>query len=77
MVEADLAVENRPQDAQAWFIRGAIYLAEGGDDSPRQEIGLESLERTLELDPNFEGPDGTSAAEIAQETLRLRAAMER
>ena len=69
--QADIALENRPNDPNVHFIRGFLLLEDAESDPAVFEEVQQHFARVLELDPAFLGPYGVSAQALAAEVERL------
>jgi tetratricopeptide (TPR) repeat protein len=70
--EIAVAVEARPTDPQAHFVRGLILARTArGDDEARLRELRDAFERVLELDPNFVGVSGLNADDIREQLAEL------
>lgn len=72
--QAEMAVEHRPDDAQAWFVRGFVRARLAGTDAALQAGARADFERALALAPDFVGPAGFTAETVRNEIAQLSAA---
>lgn len=73
--QARLAVDERPNDAQAWFVLGFVLgQAESADDVLLTTI-RDAFAKAIELDPRFVGPSGVTANDLRQQVMEIDRAL--
>lgn len=67
----DKLKQARPEDAQVAFLEG-LYAVSAPEQAPQDaDRAVEAWRRTLDLDPDFEGPGGMTAARLEQQIGQL------
>lgn len=73
--ESATAVEERPEDAEAWFVRGFILGQADEATVPLLREIRDCYARSIELDPAFVGPSDVDAAALRTQIAEIDAAL--
>lgn len=72
---AEIAVEEHPDDAEAWFVLGYILgQADDADEDTLRRVG-EAFEEAIDLDPDFAGPGNVRAPELRRQVREINASL--
>jgi hypothetical protein len=72
--QADLAVQQLPDDPDAWFVWAFAHGQEGADPSVSPAELQRAFERVIELAPDYRGPGDIDADRLRQQIEALRQA---
>ncbi len=69
--QSDLARQNTPDAAEAWFVYGFVLGQASEGDRESLRVVRDAYARAVELDPAFVGPGGVTAASLRRQVSDL------